>query len=974
MKSFLLTTVGFSLALAPTSTIAQTNGWHARWIERLGWTLIHSVWQLAVIASLAAFLQITLRHRPATLRYLVAVTAMMTMLALPCITWTTLVIAPHASALLVSDAIAMDRESRNHTTTGKQHDQSIVDRAGDLRSKQNESLDASANGVASEGLTSGQPRFVENFRAAIDPWITSIVSMWLVGVAICSLRPIWGLWVQWRLHQVGLSPAPEFVQARLLELARHMGLANVVRVAESAAVRIPMVVGYLRPVILLPASVLTGLTPNQLESLLAHELAHVRRHDWLVNAIQVLVETVLFYHPAAWWLSNQIRHERELCCDDLAITVIGDRVTYGRMLLAVEELRQAGLPTAVVIAATGGNLVQRIRRLIPSPDPAERASRGWLSGMVLVMAMGVLLVLMAMTMDSQAPLITAPSQLIAAEDDVPSPTKAQHRENFNPANARLRAELNSPTEVAFVDIPLRDGLDYLASTHNIRIELDPVALEEMSELGDPGSTPVTTLRIKGQSLAETLMLLLHPLDLSYLVDNGKLVVTTTAEAQRRGEELPFDFGAILDKLSAYPVVQWSPILKGEFDSADAETISNIEAALSDADPVIQRQAANALYQVAGSATSAVPHLKKALNSDDLGLRRAVYRALAAIGRDDLTTIPFLMEAWSNDEVVRREMPFLIREFDERVYVELAKQFHTATPELRMAMISSLRLPSKPYEELVLRGLADTDEQIRRTSLGNATQVLFRPDAISDELVTALRPFLKSMDIGERLQVAKVFLHITADARTALEILLQPIAEGDPWAGTEAINQFKTLSYSPSSAFLLAMIEQLNEIATTEQNETRMAAMRALAAMQNTKAPYKNLNVTWGPIHDGLQCSLNIAAPNPMLTQPFSLQLEVRKSDKQTLAIGELPEFITGKMKIIGPASKEITELNLRFANKSLPDPRGPYDLLVFDVEVSTKQIPSDKAGEYLFQFCGKTFTTSNVLAIQIAHDEGQQTK
>ncbi len=147
-----------------------------------------------------------------------------------------------------------------------------------------------------------------------------------------------------------------------------------------------MVVGYLRPMILLPASVLTGLTPAQLESLLAHELAHVRRHDWLVNAVQVVVETFLFYHPAVWWLSSRIRDERELCCDDIALKVIGDKATYGRMLLALEELRHATTRDALTVpaslAATGGSLVARIRRLMPSQHETQRASRGWLSGAV----------------------------------------------------------------------------------------------------------------------------------------------------------------------------------------------------------------------------------------------------------------------------------------------------------------------------------------------------------------------------------------------------------------------------------------------------------------------------------------------------------------------------------------------------------------------------------------------------------------
>src|SRR5207244_3461916 len=126
-------------------------------------------------------------------------------------------------------------------------------------------------------------------------------------------------------------------------------------------VQTAVVVGYFRPVILLPVSVVTGLTAAQLEAILAHELAHVRRHDYLVNLLQTLGETVFFYHPAVWWLSSPIRSERENCCDDIAAAVLGNAVEYGRALLALEEHR--GVETALTVGARGGSLLARVRRL-----------------------------------------------------------------------------------------------------------------------------------------------------------------------------------------------------------------------------------------------------------------------------------------------------------------------------------------------------------------------------------------------------------------------------------------------------------------------------------------------------------------------------------------------------------------------------------------------------------------------------------
>ena len=170
-------------------------------------------------------------------------------------------------------------------------------------------------------------------------------------------------------------------------LSRRLHIARPVRLLRSTLVDVPTVIGWLKPVILLPATALSGLNPHQLEAILAHELAHIRRHDYLVNLLQTVVETLLFYHPAVWWLSRRIRAERENCCDDLAVSLCGDPVTYARALADLEGLRN---PTRrFVMAADGGSLVQRVRRLLGAPSHAGRAP-GWLAGGAsLFLMMGV---------------------------------------------------------------------------------------------------------------------------------------------------------------------------------------------------------------------------------------------------------------------------------------------------------------------------------------------------------------------------------------------------------------------------------------------------------------------------------------------------------------------------------------------------------------------------------------------------------
>ena len=164
-------------------------------------------------------------------------------------------------------------------------------------------------------------------------------------------------------------------------LARQLHIRRPVRLLESASVAVPTVIGWLRPVVLMPASALAGLSPEQVQAILAHELAHIRRHDYLVNLLQTLVETLLFYHPAVWWLSRRIRAEREHCCDDLAVSLCGDPYTYARALADLEGLRTPSVPLA--LAATGGSLLERVRRLV-RPSHAGRAP-GWAAGIAAVL-------------------------------------------------------------------------------------------------------------------------------------------------------------------------------------------------------------------------------------------------------------------------------------------------------------------------------------------------------------------------------------------------------------------------------------------------------------------------------------------------------------------------------------------------------------------------------------------------------------
>jgi uncharacterized protein (TIGR03435 family) len=220
-------------------------------------------------------------------------------------------------------------------------------------------------------VTSGLPRR-SVAEAGPRAWLPLIVLLWTAGVGVLLLRLLGGWWRISRLHRASRAATPSRWTDVAERIAATLGLSLRVHVVDSPLVDTPTVIGWVKPVILLPVAAVAGLSPSQVEAILAHELAHIRRHDFLVNLLQTFAETILFYHPAVWWLSSRIRTEREHCCDVVALSVCGDAVSYAEALLELESWRT--VHSRLAVAATGGTLLTRVRRLLGAPaDDRPRA-------------------------------------------------------------------------------------------------------------------------------------------------------------------------------------------------------------------------------------------------------------------------------------------------------------------------------------------------------------------------------------------------------------------------------------------------------------------------------------------------------------------------------------------------------------------------------------------------------------------------
>jgi beta-lactamase regulating signal transducer with metallopeptidase domain len=355
--------------------------------ERIGWTLVHSVWQIALVTALFAVARLALRGRSASSRYVLGCVALAAMTALPAGTFVVLQTEmPHLAVATGSSSIAIvDTDLATADAVRTEADPPLGFEAAPQPSLRFQPVESSFRWSAMAAVAG---ELVARLEFAL-PWITI---SWLVGVFGLAMRPLWGLVVVRRLKTRGLSP----LSTELRKLAGHLMVRlrvhAAVQFAESALVEVPTVVGYFRPMVLLPASAITGLSNEQLEMILAHELAHVRRHDYMVNLAQTAIEALLFYHPGMWWVSAEVRREREHCCDDVAMSVCGNRGEYVRALYTLEARRPVSAPA---LAASGGSLVARVRRIARGPHSANRNDRAvaWLAGLLVLAVLTMVLAL-----------------------------------------------------------------------------------------------------------------------------------------------------------------------------------------------------------------------------------------------------------------------------------------------------------------------------------------------------------------------------------------------------------------------------------------------------------------------------------------------------------------------------------------------------------------------------------------------------
>ncbi|MCC3152904.1 M56 family metallopeptidase [Hymenobacter sp. BT770] len=370
----------------------------------LGWTLLHSLWQGALVAAVLAGALLLLRRQRAEVRYVASAGALGVVVALAGITFglyfnsdaSTDAILPAGSFKTVK-AAPVEKQLPVALASADAHVSKAatpVTVAG-VEPQSAKPTAALAASVASEARPAA-PGWLATGLRYFDHHLPLLVLMWLLGLLAMSLRMLGGLLYVQRLRRYRVRPLSPMWQDRLAALAQRSGVRQPVVLLESALVQVPVVVGHLRPVILLPLGVVAGLSPASLEAILAHELAHVLRRDYLVNLLQTVAEVLFFYHPAVWFVASCVRTERENCCDDTATALCGgDSLRLARALTALAEWSQSAMVPAtprLALAAIGkrGALLSRVRRLVQRRPAAPTMAEGILAGALVLGGLGLL--------------------------------------------------------------------------------------------------------------------------------------------------------------------------------------------------------------------------------------------------------------------------------------------------------------------------------------------------------------------------------------------------------------------------------------------------------------------------------------------------------------------------------------------------------------------------------------------------------
>lgn len=333
--------------------------------------LLHSLWQAVVIAGLLLVFLKSKAARNSNIRYASALAALTAILLFWLFTWAVLEYEPSATAQAPLHNTSAEKVTATPPLVGTQ--------------------DKSASVVPP--VT--EPENVSTATTSLN-WQKWVIIAWLIGVVVMLLRVVFTAVGGARLRRGGRALEDEHVSALVEQLRESTGITRRIRVAVSERISVPGVVGCIWPTLLLPTSMISGIPADDLRAIIAHELAHVRRYDYLVNFYQMVVEAIFFFNPAVWWVSRQVRFEREACCDKAVVVATGERIRYAEALAGwAQRLKEASAGATAPAVAFGkpddsGGTLERMRRILVAGHRPRLKVSWYVAAITLILSMAIL--------------------------------------------------------------------------------------------------------------------------------------------------------------------------------------------------------------------------------------------------------------------------------------------------------------------------------------------------------------------------------------------------------------------------------------------------------------------------------------------------------------------------------------------------------------------------------------------------------
>jgi beta-lactamase regulating signal transducer with metallopeptidase domain len=330
-------------------------------MQMVGWVLLHSLWQGLILAILLKSALCLFRKTSTNARYLISGVTLLLMMILPILT------------------VLWSSSKLSNFNFGK---------TGFHFTESNEKTNTFPSTITKTDVAEEKSPYLVWMYKAEKQFLPWLVLLWQIGVFISFLRLLRAWGYTQRLKRNKKHLVLEQFKPTVQKLCKQLRISKPVILLESSLVEVPTVIGWIKPVILFPPCAITGLTIKQFELILIHELAHIRRHDYLVNLFQTIIEMFLFYHPAVWWVSKQIRNEREIACDDLAVNSCGHPLDYARALVVLEDIRKD--TSSLAMAASSGSLTKRIHRVVEADARHSRYSAGLWAVIFISVCMGTI--------------------------------------------------------------------------------------------------------------------------------------------------------------------------------------------------------------------------------------------------------------------------------------------------------------------------------------------------------------------------------------------------------------------------------------------------------------------------------------------------------------------------------------------------------------------------------------------------------